>query len=314
MTDALHPIQLAARLTGLSTHVIRIWEQRYHAVEPHRTAANHRLYSQNDIERLSLLRDVTHAGHNISLVAPLSNDDLRALAENAPVLELRAPHAPAVAPGHDAVLDECVASVQSLDARALDNTLKRANTTLGSQGVLQLLVAPLTQTLGDLWREGKITSAHEHFATGRIRAFLAQLTKPFGGNESAPALVVATPAGQLHEMGAMLVGALAANLGWNVTCLGASLPAAEIAGAALQKRARAVALSLVYPEDDVNLPDELTRLREALPGDTMLLVGGRAMPAYREVLARLGVMLIEDLEELGKALDHLRRPPKKSKR
>jgi methanogenic corrinoid protein MtbC1 len=196
----------------------------------------------------------------------------------------------------------------------LDDTLKRAGTTLGAQGVLHRLVAPLTQTLGDLWREGKITTAHEHFATGHIRAFLAHPAKPFGGNEGAPALVVATPSGQLHEMGALLVGALAANLGWDVTCLGASLPAAEIAGAARQKRARAVALSLVYPEDDANLPGELTLLREALPEETTLLVGGRAMPAYRETLVGLGAILVPDLAQLGLALDRLRQPGRKVKR
>jgi hypothetical protein len=43
----------------------------------------------------------------------------------------------------------------------------------------------------------------------------------------------------------------------------------------------------VYPEDDANLPGELTLLREALPEDTTLLVGGRAIPAYRETLVRL---------------------------
>lgn len=308
MPDAHHPIQLAARLTGLSTHVIRIWEQRYQAVEPRRTAANHRLYSQEDIERLGLLRDVTHAGHNISQVARLSNDELRALAANVPALELQASRSAAAMPAPDAWLDECLASVQSLDGRALEDTLKRAGTTLGTQGVLQRVLAPLTQTLGALWREGKITAAHEHFATGHIRAFLANLAKPFGGNEGAPALVVATPSGQLHEMGALLVGALAANLGWNVTSLGASLPAAEIAGAARQKRARAVALSLVYPEDDANLPGELKLLRDALPKDTTLIVGGRAMPSYRETLVSLGAVPVEDLVQLGLALDRLRRP------
>jgi len=35
------------------------------------------------------------------------------------------------------------------------------------------------------------------------------------------------------------------NLGWHVTYLGASLPAAEIAGSGRKKRTRAVALSLV---------------------------------------------------------------------
>ena len=62
MAEAQYPIQLVARLTGLSAHVIRIWEQRYRAVEPRRTSSNRRLYSQSEIERLSLLRDLTNAG------------------------------------------------------------------------------------------------------------------------------------------------------------------------------------------------------------------------------------------------------------
>src|SRR3954453_16918076 len=86
-------------------------------------------------------------------------------------------------------------------------------------------------------------------------------------------LVVATPNGQLHELGALLASAAASNLGWLVTYLGASLPAAEIAGAARQNQARAVALSLVYPEDDQKLEGELFRLRESLPAEVTLLVG-----------------------------------------
>ncbi|HOY59967.1 MAG TPA: MerR family transcriptional regulator, partial [Verrucomicrobiota bacterium] len=236
MTEAYHPIHLAARLTGLSTHVIRIWEQRYHAVDPKRTPANHRLYSEGDIERLSLLRDVTRAGHNISQVAALSNDRLRALTANTLGLKLEASGSAAPKPAPEPVLNECLTSVHALEARALDDTLRRATTELGVQGVLHRLVAPLVQTLGNLWRDGKITAAHEHFATGHIRSFLSGLVKPFGGNEGGPALVVATPSGQLHEMGALLVGALAGNLGWRVTYLGAGLPALEIAGAARQKK------------------------------------------------------------------------------
>lgn len=312
--DAHYPIQLAARLTGLSTHVIRIWEQRYQAVEPERTPTNHRLYSQRDIERLALLRDVTRAGHNISQMARLPNDNLRALAANAAVLKVPAPLSAAATPVTDDFLEECLASVRCLDGHALDDILKRATTALGAQGVLHRVIAPLTQILGDFWRDGRITVAHEHLATGRIRAFLANLATPYGGNQGAPGLVVGTPTGQLHEMGALLVGALAANLGWQVIALGAGLPALEIAGAAHQKKARAVALSLVYPEDDANLPGELTRLHEALSAQTVLLVGGRAMPAYREVLQELGAVLVEDLNQLGLALDRLRKPARKAKR
>jgi MerR family transcriptional regulator, light-induced transcriptional regulator len=314
MNDARYPIQLAARLTGLSAHVIRIWEQRYRAVEPHRTPGNRRLYSQRHVERLNLLRDVTNAGHSIGQVASLPTEKLRKLAAETSSNQGRRVHSGTEAPATDSFLDECVVAIKSLDAHALDAALKRAATALGALGLLQRVVAPLTQTVGDLWREGTLTSAHEHFASATIRVFLGNVAKPFGAMDGAPVLVVATPAGQVHELGALLVGATAANLGWQVTYLGASLPAAEIAGAAQQRQARAVALSLVYPEDDPRLGHELTRLRESLPAEVPLLVGGRAMPAYRAALENMGAVPIENLVHLGSTLDDLRRPAKKAKR
>jgi methanogenic corrinoid protein MtbC1 len=185
---------------------------------------------------------------------------------------------------------------------------------LGAQGSLQRVIAPLAQTIGELWRDGGITSAHEHFASAVIRIFLGHAAKPFAGTESAPVLVVATPAGQIHELGALLVGAAAANLGWHVTYLGASLPAAEIAGAVRQNRARAVALSLVYPEDDPRLEGELTRLHESVPADVMILVGGRAAPAYRDVLEKIGATEVKDLTHLFSTLESLRKPANQGRR
>jgi len=93
MSDPLHPILVTARLAGSTRHVIRIWEQRARAVEPGRTPLNHRFYSRNDIEWLSLLRDVTHTGYYIGLVAPLTNDKLRAMVEAASGLKAQQPHA-----------------------------------------------------------------------------------------------------------------------------------------------------------------------------------------------------------------------------
>ena len=60
----------------------------------------------------------------------------------------------------------------------------------------------------------------------------------------------------------MLVAAAANEMGWRVAYLGTSLPSAEIAGAAIQNNARAVALSIVFPGDDPNLPKELEGLRK----------------------------------------------------
>jgi hypothetical protein len=73
-------------------------------------------------------------------------------------------------------------------------------------------------------------------------------------------------------------------------------------------------LSLVYPQDDPGLPGELIRLRKSLPAEVELLAGGRAMPAYRDVLEKIGALPIENLAQLGSTLDDLRKLARKAKR
>ena len=67
-----------------------------------------------------------------------------------------------------------------------------------------------------------------------------------------------------------------------------------------------VALSVVYPEDDPLLGEELQALRRFLPESIALVVGGRAAPAYADVLESVQAVAVGDLEELAAALDHLR--------
>jgi DNA-binding transcriptional MerR regulator/methylmalonyl-CoA mutase cobalamin-binding subunit len=309
MSEAYHAIKSVALRTGLSTHVIRIWEKRYRAVEPQRTASNRRLYSDEQVERLSLLRELTQAGHTIASVAGFPLDKLRKLAEETPKIQPKQWEGTSGAATPSDFLEDCISAVKRLDARGLEGALKAASLQLGAQGLLQRVIAPLAQRIGDLWRDSAITAAHEHFASAVIRVFLGHLSGSFAATVAAPVLIVATPSGQLHELGALLVGAAAANVGWNVTYLGPSLPAAEIAGAALQNRARAVALSLVYPEDDPRLGEELGRLRELLPRGVPILAGGRAVPAYREALAKIKAIPMNDLAQLCAVLDQLRQGP-----
>lgn len=304
-----HTIDAVARRTGLTPHVIRIWEKRYQAVEPARSPTNRRQYTEDEIERLALLRELTRAGQSIGYVAKLSTETLRSLVANAAKTDKAAAAIPGAHSRTDPAEDmvsEALAAVAALDTRRLETVLKRAGVVLGRQGLLQRVAAPLAQRLGEQWREGAITAAHEHFATAALRTFLGQSTAAFGSEAGGPSVVVGTPPGQLHELGALLAAALAANLGWRVTYLGASLPAAELAGAALQNGSKVVALSLVYPEDDAQLPEQLTRLRELLPPEVSIVVGGRAAAAYRACLDRIGAFQAADLSALGALLDRVR--------
>jgi DNA-binding transcriptional MerR regulator len=57
---------------------LRVWERRYAVVEPERTEGGGRLYRQQDVARLGLIKRLVDAGHAISTVANLTLEDLEA--------------------------------------------------------------------------------------------------------------------------------------------------------------------------------------------------------------------------------------------
>lgn len=210
--------------------------------------------------------------------------------------------------GVSEVVREAVEATRRFQADRLQSILEEGAVQLGHNGVLHRLIGPLAQEIGVLWQRGEVTAAHEHFASALIRDFLTRAARPYAVTDTAPRAVVATPAGQLHELGAVMVSAAATNLGWRTVYLGASLPAAEIAGAAVQNRARVVLLSVVYPADDVHLANDLRQLRRYLPTEVDIMVGGRSARAYGPVLREIRAILPLDLEEMSALLEEMREP------
>jgi DNA-binding transcriptional MerR regulator len=74
--NGAYRIGAVARLTGISPDTLRIWERRYDIVEPERTPKGGRLYSQQDVTRLTMIKTLVDQGHAISTVANLSIEEL----------------------------------------------------------------------------------------------------------------------------------------------------------------------------------------------------------------------------------------------
>ncbi len=303
-----HPIKVAAQQTGLTPHAIRIWEKRYGAVIPARTPTNRRMYSDEDIERLRLLHKATLTGHSISQVAELSMEQLGDLVQEYeidPSPAVRSPK-PSDNGSPDIFLESAIQAVEQLNARALQNTLVRASAALSQPAIIDKLVVPLMRNIGDLWRDGSLRASHEHLASAVVRTLLGNMETSIEVPETASGIVVGTPAGQLHEIGALICAITAASEGWRVTYLGPNLPAEEIAGAALQNHARAVALSIVYPGDDPHLASELQRLRRCLSEDIAILAGGHSCENYHQALDAIGAVRLPNLLSLRAHLETLR--------
>jgi len=297
-----HPISVVAERTGLTPDLLRMWERRYGVVAPARDEGGRRLYSDADIERLRLLAQAAASGRSVGQLVDLAVGQLKELVREDEAVRWTAVRPPQPGGGEAEYVVRALERTRALDAGGLEAELRRAASLLGALTFLEDVVAPLFRALGAGWHSGELSIAHEHLASGVVRPLLAQLRGSLPAAAAAPVLVVATPAGEPHELGALLAAGVAAAEGWRVVYLGVDVPAPELARTAAETNARAVALSSVYAADETSLTSELVAVRAALPAAVALLVGGAAAVRLQPELASAGIGVLSGLSELREYL------------
>ncbi|CAN5774082.1 cobalamin-dependent protein [soil metagenome] len=297
-STTLHPIGIVAERTGLSLDVLRVWERRYGVVEPTRDDAGRRLYTDADIERLRLLAQATWAGRSIGQISSLSVESLRDLVRDTESARWTASRAAAPGNATAGFVEEALNCARAMNGVGVEDVLRRAVALLGVPVFLEDVVAVLVRRVGDEWHAGQLSIAQEHLVSAVVRPLLAQLRRTLPVSGTAPAVLVGTLAGERHDIGALLAAAAASVEGWRVTYVGADLPAQEIADAALETGARAVALSSVHVTDPVAAAAEVRALRASLPGDVAILLGGAGLAALDGEIDGLDILKLQDLTGL----------------
>jgi len=308
-----YPVRTAAQLTGLSADLIRVWEKRYSVVKPVRGPRGARLYSAADVARLRALAAAVAAGRSIGDIAHLDSHDLQAL--NTPVPAAEASQRDGSAPSHRVVATilECV---QQLDGLGADRHLSDAWLALGNNAFLHEVVEPLLHEVGEAWVRGEVSIAQEHLVSGIVRNLITGMlrARPI---LHQPAVLLATPPGERHELGLLLAALVAHDCGVGVGYLGIDLPAAEIAAAATSRGCPVVALSVVGPANRGSAVDAVRELDRSLaPATEIWLGGGDAADVCREVrttrarrIADLGIFAHEIERFRFLANERHRRPP-----
>jgi methanogenic corrinoid protein MtbC1 len=300
-----HPIAVVAERTGLSRDVIRMWERRYSAVEPDRTSGGERFYSDEEVNRLRLLAAATRNGRGIRTVASLPTPELERLVADDEA------HRVAGEPGGDAfshqdVVDAALAHTRALDAASVDRELRRTLAMHGAPTLLQEVVPVLMHRIGEEWQAGRLTIAHEHLASAVVMGIVLETLRAVPERPDAPRLLVTTPSGELHAIGAALAATAAALDGWSILHLGVNVPAADIAAAASAGNVHAVALSVVNSGSTPAMMRELQTVRAVLPSRIPLIVGGAAAARMRDGLSQPGFIACESIPAMRRVLEATR--------
>lgn len=315
MSDkVLYPIKYVSQHTGLKPYIIRSWEFRYQAVCPHRTASNRRMYTDQEIHRLELLRRAVECGHTISAVAGLTDAELQVLEDRALSGPTEMAPLASGSPGSptEPIEERCQKMVAralnhviQLEAVALETALNAAAVDVPRHAFLQHIVVPLFSEIGRLWSDGKLKIVNEHMASNIVRSMLWDMLRTVRAAKSAPRALIATPVGHWHEFGALASALAAAESGWQAVYFGPNLPAEEIVYTLTKTKARVLILSLSHHLNDSQFALELKKLRR-LSGERLpILVGGYGVSSAYRAIEDIRAERVESLKALRKRLDAL---------
>lgn len=265
----LYRIQAVAHATGVSEHALRVWERRYGELASQRSPAGYRLYTDEDVARVRLIKELLERGHAIGEIAALPARDLERLRDRAvgsPVASLPEPIA-------EVAIKRFLDAIEALDPEEAQRVTAAAAVAFPAYELASKVVAPILKELGDRWQAGRFSVAQEHAASAVIRGVLGDLLRTARASDSAPSVVATTPQGELHEFGAMLAGIAASSVGARVLYLGPNTPPDELASAVRGARAKAAIVSIVAM-DPRAAHDALTAIRRSLPKSVAVWAGG----------------------------------------
>lgn len=295
--DNKYTVKLISDRTGLSPQLIRTWEKRYKTISPIRTYTNRRMYSDDDLEKLMLLKRATNMGMPISTIAKLSIKELYELVDKRNIAE-KAESIPSRDDSSDFHLNNCLTNIFEYDYSGLESSLLNASFSLGQQTLIEKVIHPLMNRTGELWLNGEFQISQEHMVSTIVRSLLGSMLVSGKTNSKGPILLVTTPNRQLHELGALMSAITAFSLGWQIIYLGPNLPVEEIANSIIKHRADAVALSITYPLNDSALNLDLQRFRKIINNQFPIIIGGQGAQNYADMINSIQAIYVKDLKEL----------------
>ena len=290
-----HRIHRVAKLTGLSKDVIRIWERRYGLVLPSRSSNRYREYSDEEVALLRFLKAQMEQGATIGALAEEGRDSLVAR------MHVAVPVSAEEQKPHERLLDDLVGLLDPLDKAGFERKLNGAVAVIPFEEAVQRILLPLQRRIGELWHQGRINVAVEHYVTKIAQQKLFSVMNQLPVNEFGPRVLIACPEGETHEIGAQAVAYLAATRGCHVYYLGPNLPVAALVDFCDRIHPDLVLLSLTEIKSDAEARQLLKEL-VPLSARWAVAVGGQGACAIGDLLRETKVELLDDLTALHSRL------------
>lgn len=272
----IYNIRSVAEKTGISPETMRAWERRYGFPEPHRNEKGYRLYSKDEIAALQWLKGQTEAGMTIGqaikLLRQLKASGQDPLAHSPEDIQVQTAQRQSL----EYLRQRLSEALISLNEKDASRTIRIGFDQHPIDAVLLELIAPVMVEIGDLWHQGKIPVAIEHFSTQLCRSHLLQAMDRVPVSSPIGRIVTACAPGEWHELGLLMLTIMLRERSWDVTYLGPNMSLERFGEVLASLKPQLVLFSATTPSSAEALAGMIDVL-ESLPEPKPLIgLGGQA--------------------------------------
>lgn len=300
-SEGKYNIKAISNMLGIQAGTLRAWERRYKMIAPVRNESGHRLYTDEHLKILKWLISKINQGFTISQAISLM--------ENSGV------EVDAVEPRSKDILDELgdklLTALLDFNGGQAHELINQAFNLFTIDKTVIDLIGPILIKVGDLWEEGRITTAHEHFASSFLRSKIEGLSNSFPHSSFLPKAVAVCGPGERHELGLLMFTMFLRRKGFEVIFLGTSVAEHDIEAVLDQVNPKFLFLSCTLEQN----VEEVLKLADEIGGnysDLFIGLGGIAIDSmpyqqrqrYKENI--VGMTRLEWEKWLKKRIDQLK--------
>ena len=285
-------ITQVSEITQLSKQVIRKWEERYQLVQPKRLENGHRVYSEDDLQQILKVRNLSLQGYSIKQAVLI----IRQQQLNSDTLPVNTEEE------MNDYTKHLLHYGQTCNELELNRILQQATHILGLEKFLSSVVIPFLREVGTRWENNEWTEDQESVATMVIRDYLVQIRRNYYCHEDAPLLMCACLPGEYHEVPLHILMLQAMINGWRSFLVGSSPAMGTIESLVTQLQPKVVLLSAITTIPFELHPDVLQRLDEFAANHPSIrfYIGGAGSLEYLKSNTTISIAVATNIEEILK--------------
>lgn len=264
-------------LTGIKSHTLRIWEQRYDFFKAKRKESNLRFYTSDDLKKLLCISFLYHNGWKVSKIAALSDEAIMDEAVRIPLAESN----------YSTAIQHLLKAAIEFNEAAFVAILNELTGKIGFEKVITDVCYPYMVRVGLLWDTNRIIPAQEHFSSYIVQNKIISETEKLSVTQSGdPELILYCPENEFHELPLLFINYKLRKFGWRVLYLGASVKLNDLKEAASIPGTRYLYLHLITNFTGLSIDDYFETLRKTFP-DKIIVASGKGIEKSQRTFVNL---------------------------